>query len=31
MTSLPISREQAIEILKKWPQAEADFRHYLMS
>jgi len=28
---LPISREQALELLKKWPQSKADFRHYLMS
>lgn len=28
---LPISRGQALELLKKWPQDKADFRHYLMS
>lgn len=31
MTSLPISREKVLELLKRWPQTEADFRHYLMS
>jgi hypothetical protein len=29
--SSPITREQALELLKKWSQDEPDFRHYLMS
>jgi putative nucleotidyltransferase with HDIG domain len=31
MTSLPISREKAIELLKKWPQTDGDMNHYLES
>jgi len=31
MTTLPISREQAIELLKKFPQADSDRNHYLES
>ncbi len=31
MSSLPISREQALELLKTWPQTEADMNHYLES
>ena len=31
MKKLPISREQALELLKKWPQAKSDFNHYFMS
>jgi hypothetical protein len=31
MTSLPITRDQALELLKKWSQADPDFRHYLIS
>lgn len=31
MSSLPITREQALELLKKWPQAQSDMNHYLMS
>ena len=29
--TLPISREQAIELLKKYPQEESDMNHYLES
>ncbi len=28
---LPINREQAIELLNKWPQKESDFNHYIES
>lgn len=28
---LPISRQQAIELLKKYPQTESDFNHYIES
>lgn len=31
MTSIPISREQALNLLKKLPQKESDFNHYLES
>jgi len=31
MTALPISREQAIELLKKFPQTDSDMNHYLES
>lgn len=31
MSSLPISREKAIELLKKFPQQESDMNHYLES
>ncbi|VVB83324.1 Ribonuclease Y [uncultured archaeon] len=31
MSTLPISREQAIELLKKFPQANSDMNHYLES
>jgi len=31
MTKLPISHDQAIELLKSMPQTEADFNHYLES
>ncbi len=31
MMALPISREQAIELLKKFPQADSDMNHYLES
>jgi putative nucleotidyltransferase with HDIG domain len=31
MQNLPISREQALELLKRYPQTEADFNHYLES
>lgn len=30
-TKLPITREQAIELLKKWEQKESDWNHYLES
>lgn len=31
MTNLPVTREQAIELLKKYNQTESDFNHYLES
>lgn len=31
MPSLPISRQQALELLKSWPQTQADMNHYLES
>ena len=31
MPQLPISREQALELLKKFPQQESDMNHYLES
>jgi len=31
MAKLPISKEQAIELLKKYPQADSDMNHYLES
>ena len=31
MVSLLITREKALELLKKWPQTEPDFNHYLES
>ena len=31
MAKLPISREQAIELLKKYPQSDSDMNHYLES
>ncbi len=31
MGSLPITREQAIELLKRYPQSESDFNHYIES
>ena len=31
MTNLPISKEQAIELLKKYPQEKSDMNHYLES
>lgn len=31
MPKLPITREQALELLNKWPQAKSDFNHYLES
>ena len=31
MQNLPISREQALKLLKRYPQTEADFNHYLES
>jgi len=31
MNSLPITRSQAIELLKSWKQSESDFNHYLES
>jgi len=31
MSSLPITREKALEVLKSWPQIEADMNHYLES
>ncbi|MEK6913832.1 MAG: HDIG domain-containing metalloprotein [Nanoarchaeota archaeon] len=31
MSKLPISKEQAIELLKKYPQSDSDMNHYLES
>ncbi|MFH1326714.1 MAG: HDIG domain-containing metalloprotein [archaeon] len=31
MNSLPITREQALELLNKWPQVKSDMNHYLES
>lgn len=31
MKTLPISRKQAIDLLKSWPQGEPEFNHYLES